>query len=250
MALQAVKNIPLADQVFAQIARQILTGNLAPGENLQPERELAAVFGVNRHVVREAVKRLQQAGLVKVVHGGGTRVLDAGDNAGLDLLELMGAYVEFGAPMYRYWRSVLEMRMAVAGDMSRMCAERASQETKDELLEIVRKMRAEQDDLALLNLDERFWKLIAVGCENVAYRLALNTLLKVSYAVRDVTAMWMARELRACDFQSPVAEAIAAGDGAAAERATRATMQSSINELRAMYDPDSIEQTDAGPTGG
>ena len=74
--------MPLADQIFGQITAQILSGELEAGENLPAERSLAEQFGVNRHVVREAVKRLQQAGLVQVVHGGGTRVLDIAESHG------------------------------------------------------------------------------------------------------------------------------------------------------------------------
>ncbi|UUY06381.1 winged helix-turn-helix domain-containing protein [Svornostia abyssi] len=42
---------------------------MAPGDPLPSERVLAEQFGINRHAVREAIKRLQQAGLVVVSQG-------------------------------------------------------------------------------------------------------------------------------------------------------------------------------------
>src|SRR6476469_10942635 len=76
----------VSDEVFAELRDAVLTGRFQPGESLPPERELAASFAVNRHAVREALQRLQVAGFVRVVHGGGTTVLDVRSSAGLDLL--------------------------------------------------------------------------------------------------------------------------------------------------------------------
>jgi DNA-binding FadR family transcriptional regulator len=83
---QPVQRQPLSDTVFAQLRDAVLAGRYGPGGFLPPERELAAAFAVNRHAVREALKRLQQAGFVRVLHGGGTEVLDVRRTAGLDLL--------------------------------------------------------------------------------------------------------------------------------------------------------------------
>ena len=56
------------------------------------ERTLAEELGVNRHAVREALKRLQQAGLIRIAQGGATRVLDWRQSGGLEvLLDLMNA---------------------------------------------------------------------------------------------------------------------------------------------------------------
>ena len=48
--------------------RRILAGELAPGERLPGERELAAEHSTNRNTLREAVRRLEQARLVTVIH--------------------------------------------------------------------------------------------------------------------------------------------------------------------------------------
>ena len=79
-------------EVHRRLREQILSGELAPGDPIPSERALSEELGVNRHAVREALKRLQQAGLVRISQGGATRVLDWRDSAGLEvLLDLMRA---------------------------------------------------------------------------------------------------------------------------------------------------------------
>jgi len=64
----------LGDQVFEKIRRQIANGELKPGDDLQPERELMKQFGVGRPAVREALQLLQSKGLIIVSHGERSKV--------------------------------------------------------------------------------------------------------------------------------------------------------------------------------
>lgn len=69
-----------SERVHAALRDEILGGALAPGAAVPSERALAKRFGVHRQSVREALKRLEQAGLVRISHGGATRVLDWRDS--------------------------------------------------------------------------------------------------------------------------------------------------------------------------
>lgn len=68
----------LTQQVVAHLSNLIGTGALAPGEKLPTESEIVRQRGVSRTVVREAISRLQAAGLVVTRHGIGTFVLASG----------------------------------------------------------------------------------------------------------------------------------------------------------------------------
>ncbi len=68
------------------LRRAILRGDLAVGERLAPERELAAQFGVSRLTLRAALATLDAAGLVSVRHGSGYVVRDFVRDGGPDLL--------------------------------------------------------------------------------------------------------------------------------------------------------------------
>ena len=56
---------PAYKAVSAEIERIILSGALEPGAPLPTEQELAQQFGVNRSTVREAIRQVEQEGLVE-----------------------------------------------------------------------------------------------------------------------------------------------------------------------------------------
>jgi GntR family transcriptional regulator len=62
---------PTMRRVLAEIREVLVRGELAPGDRLPSETELAARFGVARTSVREALKVLESEGIVNVRHGRG-----------------------------------------------------------------------------------------------------------------------------------------------------------------------------------
>lgn len=65
---------PMARQVTRALRQAIVTMHLAPGEMLS-EQDLARRFGVSRSPVREALIKLAEAGLVRVLPQRGTQVV-------------------------------------------------------------------------------------------------------------------------------------------------------------------------------
>jgi DNA-binding GntR family transcriptional regulator len=57
---------PLRRQVLDELRQSIIAGRLNPGERLV-ERELIAMMGVSRTVIREALRQLESEGLVAIV---------------------------------------------------------------------------------------------------------------------------------------------------------------------------------------
>lgn len=165
-----------SDMVHDRLRVQILRGELPADGALPSERELSSTYRVNRHAVREAIKRLQQAGLVQVSQGGATRVLDWRLTGGLDLLDDLAKTEEAGALR----RSVAEMRASIGIDTARLAAERATPEQREEL----RRLGADLPDPADVRryherflAYERLWSVIVDASDNLAYRLAFNTLV-------------------------------------------------------------------------
>jgi GntR family transcriptional regulator, rspAB operon transcriptional repressor len=64
---------PIAGRAYSSIKRRILDLTLAPGEAIS-ETKLAGEFGLSRTPVREALKRLENDGLVEVIPQQGTFV--------------------------------------------------------------------------------------------------------------------------------------------------------------------------------
>jgi DNA-binding FadR family transcriptional regulator len=64
----------------------ILSGELAAGDRLPPERELSDRLGVSRLTLRAALATLSAAGLISVRQGSGYTVRDVRETGGADLL--------------------------------------------------------------------------------------------------------------------------------------------------------------------
>jgi DNA-binding FadR family transcriptional regulator len=168
--------------------------------------------------VREAIKRLQQAGLVQVAQGGATRVLDWRLTGGLDLLDDLAKTEEAVALR----RSVAEMRASIGVDAARLCAERARPALRDELRKLGAALRDPAESPRYQDRFEAYealWARIVDGSDNLAYRLAFNTLVGVRHG-RDVDLRVYAREVDDPAAGRRLALSVAHGDaGEAAARA-------------------------------
>lgn len=210
----------VADTVFAELRDAILTGRFAPGDALPPERELAASFAVNRHAVREALNRLQVAGFVNVVHGGGTRVLDVRSTAGLDLLAHVAQSADEPDP--HLIRDGLEMRRCIGIEAVRLAATRGTAEAHARI-EASCAAYGQKDHP---DADRAFWREVVDASGNIAFRLALNSLVHAIDARPAVMDALLARDRTDALPHAPLAAAITARDAdRAAELADRILTQ-------------------------
>jgi DNA-binding FadR family transcriptional regulator len=157
----------VSEIVHDRLRADIVNGRLAPGDPVPSERTLSEQFSVNRHAVREALKRLQQAGLVQISQGGATRVQDWRTSGSLDLLfDLASPAGEEPDP--EVLRGILEMRASIGADAARRAAQRATGEQRARITALADGSEETYEPL---------WLAIVDASQNVAYRLALNTLL-------------------------------------------------------------------------
>ena len=68
-----VTDVPLADSVYSQLRDEIRSGRLPSGTPLA-EKSLAENLKISRTPIREALRRLQEDGLVEIKHGRGAWV--------------------------------------------------------------------------------------------------------------------------------------------------------------------------------
>src|SRR5205814_4754626 len=129
MPIEPVHRSSVSDQVFGRLRDSVLTGEYPPDTSLPSERQLAEAFGVNRHAVREALKRMQQAQLVEITHGGATRVRDWRTSAGLDIAVQLAQTGDV-LPVGSLVRDMLEMRACIGADAARLAAVRADGPTR------------------------------------------------------------------------------------------------------------------------
>ena len=86
---QEIPRERVADRIANELLRLITSGELAPGERLPGERQLADMMGVSRVSIRAALQQLKTQGFVTAVQGGGTRITAAADQLDSALAQLV-----------------------------------------------------------------------------------------------------------------------------------------------------------------
>jgi len=81
---------PAAEQVRRRLLEQITGGRLRPGARLGAERDLAQSLGVSRSTVRQALRALEEAGVVRRVPGRGGGTFVRQEKLDRDLSQVVG----------------------------------------------------------------------------------------------------------------------------------------------------------------
>jgi len=87
--IKPIKRISLREQIYMALKQSIVHLNLKPGQRLN-DQILAKEFDVSRTPVREALKRLEDEGLVETFPGAVTRVTDINEKGAIQLLQVVG----------------------------------------------------------------------------------------------------------------------------------------------------------------
>jgi GntR family transcriptional repressor for pyruvate dehydrogenase complex len=159
--LKPIKAKRVSDQAYEQIRDLIFRGQLKPGDQIMPERELAQALGVSRPTVREAIKKLVTMGLLEHRQGQGTfvRSVDSQrqNNPRAAVMEGHDASLE----------ELLEVRMGLEGQSVMLAAQRATDEDLQVLEKALEAMLAE-NAAGRLGIDEdvSFHMAIAFASKN------------------------------------------------------------------------------------
>ncbi len=79
----------VTDEAISAIKAMILSGELAPGQRLPPEKELSERLGLSRNSLREAVKSLEVIRVLDVRRGDGTYVTSLSPSLLLDAMSFV-----------------------------------------------------------------------------------------------------------------------------------------------------------------
>jgi len=134
----------LATAVTAELVERIVRGIHPAGSALPPEPVLCETFSVSRTVVREAVKILQEKGLVQVRQGTGTTVTQPTMWNMLDEL-VLGATIADDESL-AILDDLVVTRRVLESDMANVAARLAGDEAVDQLRRLVEEMDTLVDD--------------------------------------------------------------------------------------------------------
>lgn len=128
----------LAAAVTAELVQRVVRGAYPPGITLPSEPVLCETFSVSRTVIREAVKVLQEKGLVRVRQGTGTTVSPQADWNMLDELVLGAAIADDES--LAILDDLVVTRRLLESDMAQLAARTADPEVLDRLRALVDRM--------------------------------------------------------------------------------------------------------------
>lgn len=152
----------LYEQIVQQIEESILKGELTEGSQLPAERDLAKQFGVSRTAVREAIKALQEKGLVDAFPGRGTFVTNGTSNS---MRRSLDRIIKSGDQ--DGWAYLVEVREILEPEIAALAAIRADDQdlaTMQEALDVMDS--AGRDSDAFIEADLDFHLALAEAAAN------------------------------------------------------------------------------------
>ena len=163
--------------VVEQIQEAILKGNLKAGHKLPPERELREMFKTSRGTLREALRVLEQKGLITIKTGvsGGPIVNAMTHRQVSESLALLIRYQRVSL------RDLAEFREGVEGIVAGLAAKRAKKRDIQQLRELLSEAKACLDEGAsewdaFIRIDNEIHLALARIAGNPVYESILQTI--------------------------------------------------------------------------
>jgi GntR family transcriptional regulator, transcriptional repressor for pyruvate dehydrogenase complex len=208
---------PVSGRVFSRLCEDVLSGRYEPGEKLPTQRALAAELDVNMAPVREAVKRLEQLGLVEVRHGDAMRVTDWRASGGLDVI----AHVLFAAGGLDRdtLTHLMEARRLMLTESARLAAERRDDQQARRLAALAARIAEARDAQAAQALDFAFFAELVDAARNVVLVLVMNSIRRIYFDRAELFAAVVGDRAELAPLYARAARAVGRGQPAAAARA-------------------------------
>lgn len=217
------KKVLAYQRLADQLEGEILTGRLNPGDRLPAERELAEKLGTSRRTLREALRLLEQKGLIEIRPGatGGSFVRDLDAGVVTRSLDLVIRHRK--VPL----ADLAQFRLDVEGAVARRAAERIGPEEIGELNRLIKKagdlFRGPGFDWRkLMAIDRRIHLLLAEVAGN---RLHLLVLKSIHDNITPYYEAYLAKEsgVQINNYRElqGLVRAVSRGDGEKAEQLAR-----------------------------
>ncbi len=221
----------LTEQVVARVTALIENGSLPPGAKLPPESEIVRREGVSRTVVREAISKLQAAGLVETRHGVGSFVREHSNGDGL---RLRRRSVNTAADVL----AVLEVRIGIETEAAALAAVRRTNRNLNAMASAMEAFKSEiQLGRPAIDADFRFHLEIARAACNPYFvdiftALGAKAIPRSRYQIDEHEPQRQEYLKRINNEHEDIYSAILRGDAEAARAAVRNHLGNSRERMR------------------
>jgi DNA-binding FadR family transcriptional regulator len=214
-------------RVVAHFEQQILSGKLSPGDLLPSERTIEDELAVSRSTVREALGRLSSMGLVRSVHGSGTRVEPP---SGRPIMQGYQRLIRQGEVQLA---QLAQVRLPLETSIARLAARNRTPEqieAMEQTQAILGNLRGGLE--AQVRADLEFHALLAEACGNPLFGMVLAPIQELLIESRRRTLGRHGARL-AFEHHAAILEGVKQRDEAAAEAAMRRHMEINVQHLQA-----------------
>lgn len=176
MVFNQVRQGRISDNIVAQVKNAIFTNIYRPGDKLPSEKELIKLFNVSRVPLREALRSLEEMGLITIKPGvlGGAFVAQMGIKSVSDSLSNM---VRLGKISIS---DIWEFRLSIEPSISRLAAERRADwdiQQMEEIISVREKALKARKSPVVSSID--FHQAIARAAKNPLLILLMNTIAEI-----------------------------------------------------------------------
>ena len=217
-----------SEAIYNQIYPKIISGELRPGDRLPPERELAEMFQRSRPVVREALRMLQQEGLIETAVGSSGGAVIRGVSL-KSVEEPLKNLVAMGAINLD---ELLEYRHINDRSCARLAAIHHTEEDAEALRQTLEGAKANLDSLfSFQEYDVAFHSALAKASHNTLASLINDVIVRLNTdvfveTIRDYTPEQLREiNLRIYNTHYGMMEAVLAHDPDGADRAVAAMVR-------------------------
>jgi GntR family transcriptional repressor for pyruvate dehydrogenase complex len=180
LIVQQVHKTKVYHEIVAQIKALIAQGRIQPGDRLPPERELADLFRASRSSVRDALRVLEQMGLIESRHGDGTYVRT------LEVDELTEPMATLLLQSREQMKALWEVRRVLEPAIAECAAERVTSDELEEMAAILEEQQRKVDrGLTAVEEDTAFHYAIAQATQNPVMLRLTDTLVDLLHASRE-----------------------------------------------------------------
>jgi DNA-binding FadR family transcriptional regulator len=224
------RNGRLSGQVVTELERVIAEEYPRPGQRLPKEADLAERFQVSRIVIREAMKILEDRGVVEVGAGRGTFTLTPSPDRVKDLL--MRLFKDQPIPSFMEMDRMLELRQILEETAAGLAAVRATQEDLDAMASALTAMELEGSDAETIDADLRFHCAVATATHNRYFEIVIEPLTHTFIQQIKLTNISNV----GVELHRHIFEAIQARNPVAARQALRRLMKNTQADLRRAFE--------------
>lgn len=228
LTAQWQSRVRLVDEVVAVLRDRVYSGVYRPGTRLLQD-QLATELGISRTPLREALRMLEQEGLVRMQPGKGVRVVSG------DVPALLAAY---------------EVRRVMDGLAARLAAQHADPsglKALEDTIDAQQKALSPWTPESYTAANVEFHAQIMVASSNEFVVAQMSIVRMTAQVFTPVAVVERTRAGVAVAQHLAILEAITAGDGSLAESLAMEHIQTTIDALRSGMDADKVP---ANPSGG